>query len=91
MKMSLFSEEANMKRNISVIVVSGFFGLALLLILLSAAGIVGARSGEVRSVRNAPQTNVVNTITTVDSAYRVGTYTSVTTGTDGLGLISYYD
>jgi preprotein translocase subunit Sec61beta len=89
MKMSLFSEEANMKRNISVIVVSGFFGSALLLILLSATGIVGARSGEIRSA--APQTNVVNTITTVDSAYRVGTYTSVTTGTDGLGLISYYD
>jgi hypothetical protein len=36
-----------MKRNISVSVLSGFFGSALLLMLLSAAGIVGARGGDV--------------------------------------------
>ena len=31
------------------------------------------------------------TITTLDSAGDVGPYTSITTGADGLGLISYYD
>jgi hypothetical protein len=38
-----------MKRNIIVGVLSGFFGSALLLILLSATDIVGARSADVRS------------------------------------------
>jgi len=32
-----------------------------------------------------------NTATTVDSAFFVGTDTSITIGADGLGLISYYD
>lgn len=38
-----------MRRHIVVSVLSGFFGSALLLILLSAAGTVGAQSGEVRA------------------------------------------
>ncbi len=35
--------------------------------------------------------NSGNTATTVDSAGDVGTYTSITIGADGLGLISYHD
>ncbi len=35
--------------------------------------------------------NSSNTATTVDSAGDVGSYTSITIGADGLGLISYYD
>lgn len=35
--------------------------------------------------------NSANTTTTIDSDGYVGTYTSITIGADGLGLISYYD
>src|SRR3989304_5007429 len=87
-----------MKRNIVVSVVSGFFGSALLLILLSAAGSVGAAlykadrvdGAEVRLARSVLRANAVGA-TTVDSAGDVGQYTSLTTGADGLGLISYRD
>jgi hypothetical protein len=44
-----------MKRNIIVSVFSGFFGSALLLILLSAAGIVGARSADVPRDQTRPE------------------------------------
>ena len=87
-----------MKRNIVVSVVSGFFGSALLLILLSAAGSVGAAlykadrvdGAEVRLARSVLRANAVGA-TTVDSAGDVGQYTSLTIGADGLGLISYYE
>jgi hypothetical protein len=40
---------------------------------------------------NRPLAPAANTITTLDSAGSVGSWTSVTIGADGLGLISYYD
>jgi len=39
---------------------------------------------------NRPTVPTANTVTTLDSGGQVGTYTSVTIGSDGLGLISYW-
>lgn len=45
-----------------------------------------------RYVQTAPQQNPrSNTVTTVDSTGSVGSNTSITIGTDGLPVISYYD
>ncbi len=58
-----------MKRNIIVSVLSGFFGSALLLILFSAAGSVGAQSANVRSARSVSRTNEVNAATLLTSTF----------------------
>ena len=46
-----------------------------------------ARYGQASPVQN-PRSN---TLTTIDSGGNVGHYTSITIGTDGLPVISYYD
>ncbi len=91
-----------MKRQFVVSVFGSLVGCGLLLILLSAAGSVGAalykadrvNGAEVRSARSVASANAVssgNISTTVDSAGDVGRLTSITIGADGLGLISYDD
>jgi hypothetical protein len=45
------------------------------------------RYGQASPIQN-PRSNI---LTTVDSGGSVGVYTSITTGTDGLPVISYYD
>ncbi len=78
-----------MKRHFVVSMFGSLVGFGMLLILLSATGLVGARGAKVRA--DVARANDIGTATTVDSAGDVGPYTSITTGTDGLGLISYRD
>ncbi|PZC45030.1 MAG: hypothetical protein C1O27_002540, partial [Chloroflexi bacterium] len=58
----------------------------------SVVGSVELEAWDRVEVRYTPRfSEGTTTITTLDSSRDVGKYTSVTTGADGLGLISYYD
>ena len=61
-----------MKRNFVVGMFGGLTGSAMLLLVLSAAGIVGARSSDVAR-SDVSRANNINEATTVDSAGDVGT------------------
>ena len=78
-----------MKRNFVISLFASLVRFGMLVILVCATGSVSAHGADVQA--DLLLTSNVNTVTTVDSAGDVGYFTSSIIGTDGLGLISYYD
>ena len=54
-------------------------------------GIVGEQNGALKVAHCVDTACSSATFVKLDAAGMVGTYTSITIGADGLGLISYYD